>query len=73
LGRVLITGGAGFIGSDLVDKPLAEGCNVTVVDNFDPFLKRVLTSRISMASCIDEYVGVTNRIGEPRVLAFSTG
>jgi UDP-glucuronate 4-epimerase len=36
-GRVLITGGAGFIGSHLADRLLADGWKVVVVDNFDPF------------------------------------
>lgn len=31
--EVLITGGAGFIGSHIQDRCLAEGDNVTVVDN----------------------------------------
>lgn len=35
--EALITGGAGFIGSHLADRLLADGWRVTVADNFDPF------------------------------------
>ena len=33
--RILVAGGAGFIGSHLVDRLIAEGSEVTVLDNFD--------------------------------------
>lgn len=37
MGTALVTGGAGFIGSHLVDRLLADNWRVTALDNFDPF------------------------------------
>lgn len=36
-GKVLLTGGAGFIGSHLSERLLKEGWEVTVLDNLDPY------------------------------------
>jgi UDP-glucuronate 4-epimerase len=40
--HALITGGAGFIGSHLVDSLLRDRYRVTVLDNFDPFYDRAI-------------------------------
>lgn len=36
LNKILITGGAGFIGSNLALKLIERGCNVTILDNLSP-------------------------------------
>src|SRR3954468_14453121 len=38
--HVLVTGGAGYIGSHLGDRPIARGYQVTVVDNLEPQVHR---------------------------------
>ncbi|MFO0893086.1 MAG: GDP-mannose 4,6-dehydratase [Isosphaeraceae bacterium] len=43
--RVIVTGGAGFIGSHLVDRLLADGAEVVAVDNFDAFYARPVKER----------------------------
>ncbi len=56
--RVIVTGGAGFIGSHLVDRLLSEGCRVTVIDNLS-------TGRIeNIAHCRDKIEFVEVDISE---------
>lgn len=43
--HILITGGAGFIGSSLAEQLIAANYRVTVIDNFDPFYDEKLKRR----------------------------
>lgn len=43
--RILVTGAAGFIGSNLSDRLLSEGWSVMGLDNFDPFYERFIKER----------------------------
>lgn len=40
--HILITGGAGFIGSHLAEKLIQEKHQVTIIDNFDPFYDPII-------------------------------
>ena len=45
MNSILITGAAGFIGSNLVDRLLEDGYKVVGIDNFDPFYDRSIKER----------------------------
>ncbi len=50
--RFLVTGGAGFIGSQLSESLLSKGCSITVIDNFDDFYDRSLKEK-NLELCYD--------------------
>jgi UDP-glucose 4-epimerase len=43
--RVLVTGGAGFVGSHVADRLLAEGAEVTILDNFSTGWRQFVPAR----------------------------
>ncbi|MGE0141747.1 MAG: NAD-dependent epimerase/dehydratase family protein [Planctomycetota bacterium] len=50
MNKILITGGAGFIGSQVAQRLLSDGASVRVLDNFDPFYD-VSIKRRNLESC----------------------
>lgn len=55
--HILITGGAGFIGSNIACKLLAKGYEVTVLDNLSPQIHGVCPEKTSPL-----YIGIKNKV-----------
>ena len=53
--RIVVTGGAGFIGSTLTDRLLSDGSEVTAVDGFDPFYPRAVKDDTGVAALRARY------------------
>jgi UDP-glucose 4-epimerase len=61
-GRVVVTGGAGFIGSHLVDRLLTDGHEVTVIDNLAVGREKNLVSARARGQCSFHRVDVRDRL-----------
>src|SRR5262245_15118035 len=65
----LLTGGAGFRRSNLVDRLLAEGQMVTVLDNFDPFYGRAhKDANLEQARHLPKFRLVEGDLNDPQAL-----
>lgn len=65
---ILITGGAGFIGSALAEKLLAQGQRVIILDNFNPYydptLKRANVARLKGATVLEGDIRDQDLVGQ---------
>jgi UDP-glucuronate 4-epimerase len=72
--RALVTGGAGFIGSTLVDRLLADGWRVTAFDNFDPsYDRRRKLGNLAGALAHDAFELIEGDTRDPQGLAAAVG
>lgn len=65
--HVLVTGGAGFIGSHAVEALLARGDTVSVIDNLDPYYDPA-AKRANLAACADRVRLIEGDLRDPRAL-----
>ena len=66
--NVLVTGGAGFIGSHLVERLLADGASVTVIDDFSTG-RRANLQTVAAHPCLRVIESKVSTCGELRALA----
>ena len=64
-----ITGGAGFIGSNLADRLLADGCAVTIYDNFSTGMGRFVEQARAKSGCTVVQADVLDRAALARAVA----
>jgi dTDP-glucose 4,6-dehydratase/UDP-glucose 4-epimerase len=55
--RVLVTGGFGFIGSNLVRSLVSQGATVTIIDNLDPLFGGNLFNLSDLRGNVDVHIG----------------
>ena len=61
--RIVVTGAAGFIGSHLVDRLLADGCEVVGIDSFEDYYPRPLKeANLRAARASDRFTLLTDNL-----------
>jgi lmbM len=67
-GRTLVTGGAGFIGSHVVDALVAEGRTPVVVDNLSNSTMRWIAPHVEVGTCLFEQIDILDTQALQRVM-----